>query len=111
MATTPLDHPAEGGQLAQDSSVGVKANGAVNGASDAETPYDATFYAEVARHLETQGFCLCTHCLGRYCFGTKASADSLVSAVAVRLGLHPMKLAHREDVSQRRPSVGSSQLT
>lgn len=108
MPSSSLDYPREAGQLAQGSSVDVTVNGAANGASDAELRYDSTFYAEVARHLHAQGFCLCSHCLGRYCFGTKASADALSSAVCTRMGVHPMKIAHRDDTRQRRASERTS---
>lgn len=94
MEASSLNHPREAGQLSPDSSVGVEANGAINGASDAETRYDDAWYEEVARHLDSGGFCLCVKCLGSYCFGTKASADRLVSAMTRRKGIAPLKIPH-----------------
>lgn len=94
MEASPLNRPAEGGERTQGDRVGATANAVAYGASDAEHRYNDAWYAEVARHLDSGGYCLCVHCIGTYCFGTKASAVCLASAICTRKGIHPMKIAH-----------------
>jgi hypothetical protein len=91
---TPLDYRREAATSTPEGRAGTTDCAALNGASDAETRYNDAWYEEVARHLDAGGFCLCVKCLGSYCFGTKASADRLVSAMCRRKGIHPMKIAH-----------------
>lgn len=102
MEATSLDYRREAAGASPGGRAEVTDRASINGASDAETRHDEPWYEEVARHLDAQDFCLCLHCLGLYCFGTTASADSLASAVTRRKGIHPMKIAHRADTGQTR---------
>lgn len=94
MEATSLDRRREAAEVSPEGREGARDLAAFDGASDAETRYNDAWYDEVARHLDAGGFCICVKCLGTYCFGTKASADRLVSAMCRRKGIHPLQIAH-----------------